>query len=89
MSHVAVNIKGGSIIAKSILTMTPPASQEPEEPNPDDKRFKILLHSKWETAYSDMKKEVQAYKAAAEAAYHLYLQHCTKAMKTKLASMST
>ena len=86
-SHVAVNIKGGGIVAKSILTMTPPAFQKPEKPDPNDKRFKILLH-KWETAYSEMKREVQAYKAAAEAAYHLYLQHCTKAMKTKLASMS-
>jgi len=66
--------------------MAPPAFQEPEEPDPDGKRSKILLY-KWETAYSEMKKEVQAYKAAAEAAYHLYLQHCTKAMKTKLSSM--
>ena len=42
---------------------------------------------KWEQAFSKMKKAVAPYKDAAEAAYHLYLLHCTKAKKTKLLSM--
>ena len=86
-SHVAVKIKGGGIVAKAVLSFTPPAFEEPEEPDPDDRRFKILLH-KWEQAYSETKKAIASYREAAESAYHLYLQHCTPAMKTKLSSMA-